>query len=167
MKSKWVWTVFVALLFLTVYVGKVVATPAMGFVGTTIATAQFGELNTHVRSMPADWQAMIKTKGVSDLFVQSNVWQPGGSTGWHTHPGPSLVIVTQGAVTVYEGDDPSCTGHVVSSEPGKNSFVDIGGGDVHLVRNEGSVEAHAIAVQFIPTGAIRRIDATDPGNCHF
>ena len=49
---------------------------------------------------------MQKTKGASDLYVQSNVWAPGGTTGWHTHPGHSLIIVTAGTVTAYDGDDP-------------------------------------------------------------
>jgi quercetin dioxygenase-like cupin family protein len=166
MKAKWVWALLVVLAGLALFVGNVLATPPTGFTGTTLAKAQLAELNTHVHSVPADWQAMIKTKGLSDLYVQSNVWTPGGSSGWHTHPGPSLITVTAGTVTVYEGDDPSCTPHVYSAT-GTNAFVDVGVGDVHLVRNEGTVEARAIVVQFVPTGAVRRIDAPAPGNCSF
>ena len=113
---------------------------------------------------PPHWQAKINTKGRSDLYVQSNVWAPGGTTGWHTHPGPSLIIVTAGAVTAYDGDDPTCTPHVYSQGMG---FVDPGGTHVHVLRNEGNVEASTIAVQLVPTAAIRRIDAADPGNCPF
>jgi quercetin dioxygenase-like cupin family protein len=166
MKSKWLWAVLVGLLGLVAYAGNVLASPSTGQISTTLAKAQFGELDSHVHSVPADWQEMIKTKGLSDLYVQSNVFAPGGSSGWHTHPGPSLVIVTKGTLTVYEGDDPSCTPHVYSAN-GTNAFVDIGGGDVHLVRNEGTEEARTIAVQLIPAGAPRRIDAPDPGTCSF
>jgi quercetin dioxygenase-like cupin family protein len=166
MRSKWTWAALVGLVSLIAYVGNVMATPSTGQVSTTLAKAQFGELDSHVHSVPADWQEWIKTKGLSDLYVQSNVFPVGASSGWHTHPGPSLVIVTKGTVTVYEGDDPSCTPHVYSAN-GTNAFVDIGGGDVHLVRNEGSEEARTIAVQLIPAGAVRRIDAPDPGNCSF
>jgi hypothetical protein len=56
--------------------------------------------------------------------VQNNVWQPGGTTGWHTHPGHSLIIVTAGTVTAYEGNDPDCTPHVYTQGMG---FVDPGG----------------------------------------
>src|SRR5215211_6166590 len=42
------------------------------------------------------WLSIQKTKGPSDLYVQNNVWAPGGTTGWHTHPGHSLIIVTAG-----------------------------------------------------------------------
>jgi hypothetical protein len=149
-----------------VYVGNVLATPPSGFTSTTLARAQLGELDVHAHTVPADWQAWIKTKGLSDLYVQANVFAPGGNSGWHTHPGASLVTVTQRTVTAYDGDDTSCTPHVYSAT-GTNSFVDIGGGAVQLLRNEGTEEAHTIVVQLIPAGATRRIDAPDPGNCNF
>jgi quercetin dioxygenase-like cupin family protein len=110
------------------------------------------------------WYAHIRTHGTSDLFVQDNTWDPGGSTGWHTHPGASLIIVTQGTVTAYEGDDPSCTPHVY--EVG-DTFVDSGGSHVHLIRNETASTAKTIAVQLVPHGPMRRIDAAAPGNCKF
>jgi quercetin dioxygenase-like cupin family protein len=96
--------------------------------------------------------------------VQSNVWQPGGSTGWHTHPGHSLIIVTAGTVTAYDGDDPNCQPTEYKAGMG---FVDPGGDHIHNLRNEGTVAASTIAVQLIPEKADRRIDAPDPGNCHF
>ena len=156
------------------YAGNLWATPPQGFVGTTIALGRFGEIDIynhsippslrdegHKSNMPLLWQ---QTKGSSDLYVQSNVWQPGGSTGWHTHPGHSLIIVTEGTVTGYEGDDPDCKPHVYTQGIG---FVDPGGDHVHILRNESDVVAKAIAVQLIPSATARRIDVADPGNCHF
>ena len=87
---------------------------------------------------------------------------PGGTTGWHSHPGPSLIEVVAGTVTNYEGDDPRCRPHVYTAGMG---FVDAGGKDVHMLVNEGSVPAETIAVQLLPQDAVRRIDAPDPGNC--
>jgi hypothetical protein len=46
-------------------------------------------------------------------------------------------------------------------------FVDPGGGHVHIIRNEGAVEARTIAVQTIPADAVRRVDVDAPGNCPF
>ena len=89
---------------------------------------------------------------------------PGGSTGWHTHPGHSLIIVTAGTVTAYEGDDPSCTPTKYTVGDG---FVDPGGDHVHLIRNEELLDAQTIAIQLIPTGVTRRIDATAPTACGF
>lgn len=110
------------------------------------------------------WESRQKTTGSSDLYVQSNVWQPGGSTGWHTHPGHSLIIVAAGTVTAYEGNDPDCKPTVYTQGMG---FVEPGGDHVHLLRNEGAVEARTIAVQLNPASAARRIDVINPGNCPF
>ena len=68
------------------------------------------------------------------MYVQNNVWVPGGTSGWHTHPGHSLIIVTAGTVTTYEADDPECTPHAYTVGMG---IVDPGGGHVHNIRNEG------------------------------
>jgi hypothetical protein len=166
-----------ALGVVALYTTKVLATPASGFVGTTIAVGRFGEIDVFNNSVvvqpglgpiPASvasvWLSMQKTKGLSDLYVQNNVWAPGGSTGWHTHPGHSLIIVTQGTVTAYDGHDSNCAPKVYTQGMG---FVDAGGDHVHLLRNEGSVEARTVAVQLIPADAVRRVDAASPGNCSF
>ncbi len=168
MKSKLVLAVALVALGLAAYAGNVLATPGTGFSGTTIAKATFGDIFSHVHAKtPQWWNEIIWTKGASDLYVQQNTWQPGGSTGWHTHPGPSFVIVTQGSVTVYEGNDKTCTPHVYTANTPNNSFVDIGGGDVHLIRNETNAVAQTMAVQLIPAGATRREDAANPGHCSF
>lgn len=147
------------------FTATVRATPASGFVGTTVAMGRLDEFSVNLHTDPADiWQSRQKTHGQSDLYVQSNVWAVGGSTGWHSHPGHSLIIITAGTVTNYEGNDPTCAPHVYSAGM---SFVDEGGDHVHLVRNEGSVEARGYAVQLIPAQATRRIDAPPPGNCPF
>jgi hypothetical protein len=176
MKSRWISVLAIAATGAAVYGGTVLATPPTtpGFSGTTLAKATFGDLDIKANTIPADvWKAQLKTKGDSDLYVQQNTWDPslcGGcvpSSGWHTHPGPSLVIVTQGSVTEYEADDPTCTPHVYSAN-GTNAFVDIGSGAVHMIRDESGAVAKTVVVQLIPKDATRRIDATPaPGNCPF
>jgi len=177
---RWIWALLLALVGVATYAGKVLATGSQAFSGTTLAKASFGELDIKAkadtdptRPGPQFWKADLKTKGLSDLYVQQNTWDPSvcdnkciPSTGWHTHPGPSLVVVTQGTVTEYDGDDPTCTPHVYSAT-GTNSFVDVGGGAVHMIRDESGAIAKTVVVQLIPGGATRRQDAPDPGNCHF
>ena len=86
-----------------------------------------------------------------------------GTSGWHSHPGPSIVFVVAGTVTNYSSDDPSCSPHVYTAG---QSFVDPGGDDEHMLRNEDpTVVAETIAVQFIPAGATRRIDEPAPVGC--
>jgi hypothetical protein len=156
------------------YVGNVQATDAAGFRGTTLAVGRFGDIDVSNHQFFSDasggrhlkdlWLSFQKTKGPSDLYVQSNVWDPGGTTGWHTHPGHSLIIVTAGTVTAYEGNDPSCRPHVYTTGMG---FVDEGGDHVHVIRNEDSVEARTVAAQLIPAGAMRRQGADANPACPF
>ena len=164
MRRKLTWFLGTVIVSAGAYAATLLATPSSGFTGATLAVARFDELDLHTHTVPDFWQSKLQTKGLSDVYVQSNVWTPGGSTGWHTHPGPSLIIVTAGTVTAYDGDDPACTPTVYSQGMG---LVDAGGGHVHILRNEGSIEARTIAVQLIPAAAARRIDAPAPGNCPF
>ena len=148
--------------------GSALATDPAGFTSTTIAKGRFDEFEVFNKFIGPDmgkfWLSLQKTKGLSDGYVLSNVWQPGGTTGWHTHLSHTLIIVTAGAVTQYQGDDPSCTGTVYTAGM---SFVDEGGVHVHIVRNEGTVDAQVVAVRLIPAGQPGRIDAPAPGNCPF
>jgi hypothetical protein len=165
MKQKLVWILVGGFAIAGTYAGTLLATPASGFTGTTVAVARFDEIDVKNHALPASiWQSRQKTQGESDVYIQSNVWVPGGTSGWHTHPGHSLILVTAGTVTAYEGDDPTCTPHVYT--PGQG-FVDPGGDHVHVLRNEGAVEARTMTVQLIPAMAMRRIDVAAPGNCPF
>jgi quercetin dioxygenase-like cupin family protein len=152
------------------YVSIARATPAAGFMAKTLAKARFNRIdaNNIVVNPPGVrsdvWQSIQKTHGPSDLYVQSNTWEPGGQTGWHSHPGHSLIIVTSGTLTAYEGDDPTCTPHVYTEGKG---FVDPGGSHVHIIRNETALPATTIAVQLVPADGVRRIDKPDPGHCPF
>jgi quercetin dioxygenase-like cupin family protein len=108
------------------------------------------------------WRARIDTKHASDLHVLQNTIAPGGNFGWHSHPGPSLVIVKSGTATFYLADDPTCTPHVV---PAGSGFVDQGH-DTHIVKNESQTEPLVtVVVSLIPAGFQRRIDEPDPGVC--
>lgn len=105
------------------------------------------------------------SKDPTDTVVLTTTINPGGSTGWHSHPGPAFIVVTQGTLTVYEGDDPTCTPHRYSAGTG---FLDPGLGHVHIARNEGTTPVTVIQTYLnVPPGGSPRIDAADPGNCPF
>lgn len=161
MRNRLMLALIAALLGVVAITGIVLATAPSGVTSTLFAVGQFNEIDA--KTVSSRWQARIDTKGVSDLYVLENRIAPGGSFGWHSHPGPSLVIVKTGALTLYRGDDPSCTPQVIEAGSG---FVD-NGGDVHLVRNEGTVETVVYVTSLVPTGAARRIDEPSPGNCGF
>lgn len=160
----------VVLAVLLVASGSVaLATLPSGVTSVPIAKGRFGDIYVKAktdidRGTRTDfWQAVINTKGSSDLEILQNTIAPGGTFGWHSHPGPSLVIVKSGTATFYMADDPTCAPHVVTAGSG---FVD-SGGDVHVVRNEGSVDLVTVVASLIPAGATRRIDEPNPGNCPF
>jgi hypothetical protein len=153
-------------------------TVASAFVSTPVArgTAQA----FHIRSTDG-FDVEIKTKDNTDIAVANVVVGPGGSSGWHSHPGPVLVVVKTGAITFYRagkhggqnGDDengdnrtdaPTCSRTVY---PAGSAFVEVPApGHVMLAKNEGSIESTVTATYFAPPGAALRIDQPAPGgNC--
>ena len=69
--------------------------------------------------------------------------QPGAQFPWHTHPGPVIVNVAQGALTYVPAAD--CTHHAyVAGE----AFIDPGRGFVHTAFNPGSVVTVVYATFF-------------------
>jgi quercetin dioxygenase-like cupin family protein len=153
--------------FFVTYVSGALATDPQGVTTVPLGVARFDNIDAATRTVvsprhPRDvWNARIRTKGASDVHVLQNTIVPGGTFGWHSHPGPSLVIVKSGTATFYESDDPACAPHVV---PTGSGFVD-NGGHVHVVRNEGSVDLVTVVVSLVPAGFARRIDEPAPANC--
>jgi len=149
------------------FVSAALATPPSGVTQTILGVGRFDDINTTTKTdvdpgeATSFWQARINTKGASDLHILQNTIAPGGTFGWHGHPGPSLVIVKSGTGTFYMADDPTCSPHVVQAGSG---FVDEGG-DVHVVRNEGSVDLVTVVASLVPAGFARRIDKPAPPNC--
>ncbi len=164
MKAQWILAPALASLGVALWSGGVPATPpAPGVTTTILATSKVDDLNLRATAhLDGLWKVRLKTHGSSDVYVVDNKLAPGSDTGRHSHPGPSLVMVVAGTVTNYMSDDPACLPHLYSA--GSN-FVDAGGSDSHLVRNEGAVPAETIAVQLLPAGSTRRIDEPVPANC--
>src|ERR1051326_4203456 len=44
----------------------------------------------------------------TDVAMAQITVDPGGSTGWHSHPGGAIVVVKQGSPTVYESIGSQC-----------------------------------------------------------
>ena len=164
MKSKWIWALLGVLAIMGAYAGTVLATPPSGQTSTTLARAPFEPMKLKAQSDPANlWRLKLKTHGISDAYVVGNTFAPnGGTSGWHKHPGPSLIFVTAGTITNYMFDGHHCMQEDYTAGQG---FVDPGGDDAHMIKNNGGVEARTIAVQLVQAGATRPGDADEP-NCH-
>ena len=154
-------TLILAVLVLFVGVvtaGVAIATPGSGVVSASILAR--GTLADHFKIKLHD------SSNPGDVVVQQVILEPGGYTGWHTHPGPAVVIVNgPGSFTLYDAEDESCTGTTYS--PGQ-VFVDAGYGNVHFGRNESSSNTELFVTYLdVPVGTAPRLDAPDPGNCGF
>jgi quercetin dioxygenase-like cupin family protein len=82
--------------------------------------------------------------GSADIVTVKVVIKPGASTGWHHHPGVTLVSVASGTATQYRED---C--HKTVLKAGDGFFE--GTGEPHVVRNEGNVDAVLYPTFLIPT----------------
>jgi hypothetical protein len=116
-----------------------------------------------VKRISDGWRAEVKADPRLDIAVQRIVFQPGGQSGWHRHPGPVFIEVVVGTMTFYESDDPGCTPIVRSAGQG---YLDVGE-HAHIARNESGEVAENVVVYLAPEAATLRIDAPDPGNCAF
>lgn len=119
--------------------------------------------NLDVKRITDDWHMDIKAKPGFDIAVQTIVFQPGSTSGWHRHPGPVFIQVVSGTMTFYMSDDPTCSPTVRTAG---QSYLDLGE-HAHIARNEGTTPAQNLVTYFAPPGAALRIDADSPGNCPF
>jgi len=134
-------------------------TMGVGFTSTLIARGDVGTF--HIQSKVDGFDVELKSHDDTDIAVANIGITTGGSSGWHYHPGPVLVVVKSGTITFYSSDDRDCTpkGH-----PAGTSFIEPGG-VVGNARNEGAVEVVGVATFFAPPGSALRIDAEKPENC--
>jgi quercetin dioxygenase-like cupin family protein len=100
----------------------------------------------------------VTNGGPTDVVVRHIVIEPGGSTGWHYHPGELIAVVHKGTLTRTLED---CS--VQTNSPGQ-SFVEAAGDNhAHVGHNLGTEPVELYVTYVIPAGAPLAIDATDPG----
>jgi mannose-6-phosphate isomerase-like protein (cupin superfamily) len=151
----------VALGFLSV---ALLAAPALATLGEGVAgvVQARGTVGEKVKVREADG---------TEFVTQQITIQPGGNTGWHTHPGAALAIVKSGTLTLTnfrEGrqlesarNGSRCFTQTVSAG---ESFVDPGHGNVHIARNLGTVPVEVwVTYTGVPPAGAFRLDAADPG----
>ena len=79
--------------------GGALATPGVGILSAPVHAR--GTLARRPISLTASRASHWKTKGSVDVATQQIVIDGGGSTGWHSHPGPVLVTVKSGALRLF------------------------------------------------------------------
>jgi quercetin dioxygenase-like cupin family protein len=149
-------------------VGIAVATPIVGLKFANILA--FGTSNTEIAerarvALPEvnsstgeeqedEWSAKFITTGPSNFIVQDASYNPGGHTGWHSHPGILLISVTEGSLEWY---DSQCLKHVYNAGDTITENT-----SVHYFRNVGTVNVRVMVTYVIAKGQPRRIDQPAP-----
>ena len=150
MKSKWVWALLLVALGATVYGAIALATPPSGLTNVLLARGT------------DDADGTLPLQIGTDVAMAQITVQPGGSSGWHSHPGGAIIVVKEGTPTVYRSIGSQCQsttygpGHMFFERPG----------EVDDVLNSGTAQ-YVLLVTFprVPQGASPRIDEPDPGTC--
>jgi len=133
-------------------------TVGSGVTPTIIARGNLGVF--HVQSKFEGYGIELKAHDNTDVQVRSAIATPGSYSGWHTHPGPVILVIKTGTLTVYDASDPTCTPKVYTAG---TAFFE--GTTPHNVRNEGTVAVEYGTVYFVPAGGPTRIEADFPPNC--
>jgi quercetin dioxygenase-like cupin family protein len=102
----------------------------------------------------------LKTRGPVDVATVHVTFQPGGTTGWHVHPGPALVTVKTGQLTLHRAK--GCRTRTFGAG---QTFLELGPADVNLTRNETGTVTETVVTFLLPVGAPTTVDAPAPDHC--
>lgn len=136
--------------------------------GVALATPPFGLTSqllvrggaTELRIQDQEQRLKLQAKEPTDLAIVKATLAapvpatpttpavPGGSTGWHGHPGPSLVVVLSGTLTMYEPEGKKCIAQTFGRG---QAFAHPA--DVHNFVNTGTDAVEFYVVYFVPAGA--------------
>ena len=101
----------------------------------------------------------FQTKVPTDVSVLTLTIEPGGTTGWHSHPGLAIIAVAEGTGKLYFAD---CSAQTY--EAGQ-AFVEDGDDAPTVFRNEGTSPV-VLTVSFVaPSGESIIRDEPAPAGC--
>ena len=142
-------------------VAATIVAASMTVTGVAIATGPTGSVVSEVigAGSMATGVGFAATPGTNTV-VADFTFGPNSSTGWHSHPGKTLVTVKSGTFTVYHAMD--CHPHVYEAG---DAFVELPS-SVHVGRNETDTIVELGVVFFgVPIGGSPRIDRPQPAGC--
>lgn len=154
MKHKLTQTIFgaaiVAVVFVVAAEFKAQATPSSGLTNVLLARG------TDVSN------GTVPIQVGADVVIAQITVQPGGSSGWHSHPGGAIIVVKEGSLTVYRSLGSQCE---TTTYGAGQAFIERPG-EVDQVINLGSIP-YVLYVTFprVPQGVAVRTDEPNPGTC--
>ena len=127
--------------------------------GAALAVAQTSGLQIIglEQGQSAESNLNLHVQGPSDVLQTQLIFQPGGDTGWHHHPGPVVVVVKTGALTEQNSD-----GCLVVHPAGSVFFETKE--EVHRAFNQTGGVVEAFVTFISPSGAPPLIPEVDPGS---
>lgn len=137
--------------------GVAIATPPAGLSATPIGA---GDLAHAVRVKLKEHEGFGDGVAVKRIQMTRFELAPGGTFGWHQHGGPVWVVVAQGTLTLYSGDE-GCAATTIGAG---GAFVDLGD-HTHSAVNLGDQAVVVYATFMLPAGGAARVDAPDPQVC--
>jgi quercetin dioxygenase-like cupin family protein len=128
------------------------ATPANSFAGVVLGRGTLQSSGT------------LPINAGLDVVVAQNTVQPGGSSGWHSHPGGALVVVAQGQITTYESVGNHC---IVTTYVAGQTFTERADKALIAVNRGSSVTVTIATFPNVPVGVVgaQRTDLPNPGTC--
>jgi len=154
MKRKLTQTIFgmaiVALVFTITAEFKAHATPPLGLMNIPLARG------TNLS------EGTIPLHAGTDVAMAQITVHPGGSSGWHSHPGGAIIVVNTGTLTVYRSVGGQCQTETYSAG---QAFIERPG-ELDNVLNMSSSD-YILYVTFprVPQGVSPRTDEPNPGTC--
>ena len=129
--------------------------------GVHITPLSKGTIGSSVHANAAGIE--ITTHGRKDMLITAITVDAGGSFGWHSHPGPVLVAVSKGTLTVFDATKHGCQRSTVTAG---QAFVE-DGHHVHLARNDGKKPVTVYVVYLgVPKHTAPDAAATKPAGCN-
>ena len=101
MKTKLLLAITFVLMVAVIGAGTATATPPSGLTSELLARGAAGNFSIKGEN----FDLTIKAKDATDLAMVKATLTANGFTGWHEHPGPSVVLVKQGTLTLREPHD--------------------------------------------------------------
>ena len=144
MKAKILAACAIAVVFAALGAAVAMATDAAGLVATPLARGAAGEFRIQDKSL----KLAIEARRPTDVSIVKATLDPGGTTGWHSHPGSGVVVLKSGTLDVSMPHHNRCHTETVV---GPKTFVH--SESTHEFVNTGADVAEFYVVYFVPAGA--------------
>ncbi len=94
--------------------------------------------------VPAPASAGVALGSVADVTVQKATYEPGQTSGWHSHTGMHAVMVLSGTLTIYDAE---CRPRTYAAG---DTYV--GGQELHVASNETASPVEMTVTYLFPAG---------------